>query len=343
MTVVIPVYNSGKYLNRLFSALDGQTFKDFSVIIVYDESSDNTFDILELNQIRDYPVSILQKKKKEGVGAARDYAIDSGAINSTYVWFLDADDFPHKDFLAKMVASSEQNNSSISICGFNRIDGENGHIIAREMVSNPNLVSNLADNTVIPLINPAPWNKLFRMDVIKDARFIYPGGTGEDTLFLLKVLPNCRSISFVNEVLYNYYVNLQSAVSNTNQQLLEVTKSGYIETKVFFETHGETYAPFMPLLVAFVFLRLGIGATTRACLTSPKDKAKIIKSTKSFLDSNFPTWEKNRYWSFSSCVKKGLKGIMIWRCRYLYKIGLFGIFVREYGLFSKLFKKDIRW
>jgi glycosyltransferase involved in cell wall biosynthesis len=341
VTVVIPVYNSSQFLKRLFSALDNQIYKDFSVIFVYDKSLDRTLDLIESKMSRPYSVKVLKNPIKSGVGSARDFALDSGLVRSDYVWFLDADDFPHKDFLEKMVASAEKNQSDISICGFSRYSGKDGHLIAQEMLHNPEIIDDIFKNAIVPLINPAPWNKLYRTSCIKDARFIYQNG--EDGLFLLKVLPNCRSVSFVNESLYDYFVNPNSVIDKVDFNVLKSIGNGFVETKSFFESHGGKYKLFFPLLEAFVFLRLGIGETTRACLHSPKQKRMIIKSTRQFLDLNFAGWRHNHYWSFHECAKGGLKRLMVWRCRYLYKIGLFGLFVCQYSLFTRLFKKDIKW
>jgi hypothetical protein len=193
---------------------------------------------------------------------------------------------------------------------------------------------------VMPLINTAVWNKLIRCSIIKGARFIYPGG-GEDSLFLSKIYPNCRKISFVNEVLYDYFVNSSSVSSLTNVQNLEITKNGYIDTLAFYKAnHFEKWVPF---LEALGVVRMGIGETTRVCIGFPKQKRRIIREMKRFFNANFPTWRSNKYLSLKVSLKHGLKGLMVWRCRFLYKINMFGLFVFEYKTFTRLFKKDIKW
>jgi glycosyltransferase involved in cell wall biosynthesis len=345
IAIIIPAYNSAPYLNRLFSALKGQTYQNFKVVFVYDVSKDETlsliYDLCKKNPLME--CFILEKPFKEGAGKARDFALDRGVNNTEFTLFLDADDLPHPDFLEKLVKSINQENTDIAICGYQRVSSKDGHIIAKEMIHNPNKITDVAHSSFVPLINTSPWNKLFKTSVIEDARFIYPGGTGEDALFFCKVLPNVSSISFVDEVLYDYFVNPNSVTSKITEKELEITQQGYSETLLFFKSHGPKFIECLDLLEAFAFLRLGIGETTRACLDNRKAKSVIIKSTKNFLNSQFPNWRKNRYWSFSSCFKKGLKTLMIWRCRLLYKINLFGLFVFEYKSYTTLFKKDIKW
>jgi glycosyltransferase involved in cell wall biosynthesis len=343
ITVVVPVYNSADYLPRLFDALSKQELQDFKCLFVYDKSTDDTLNVLqtEIGKYQNLSCFLLKKENKEGVGKARDYAIDSGEIKSDYVIFLDADDMPHADYLRKLYENINKNKSDIAICGFNRISGVTGKTIATEMIHNKPLISDLSSNMSVPLINPAPWNKIFRYSAIKDARFIYKAG-GEDTLFLCKVLPNCEKISFINEVLYDYFVNTGSSASLTDVALLDLARNGFIETKDFYIKHnyGENW---LEVLTAFAFLRIGIGLTTRTCLACPKQRKSIIKNTRKFLDKEFHGWRKNKYWSFSACLKRGFKTLFVWNCRVLYKQGLFSLFVFAYKFFTKLFKKDIKW
>ena len=107
--------------------------------------------------------------------------------------------------------------------------------------------------------------------------------------------------------------------------------------------HGQNFAKCMPLLEAFVFLRVAIGETTRVCLAKRHFYSSVIKDTKKWLTENFPHWECNKYISFWHCLRNGIKALLIWRCKFLYSIGCFGLFVLDYKLFTSIFKKDIKW
>ena len=135
----------------------------------------------------------------------------------------------------------------------------------------------------------------------------------------------------------------ESVLAGPNKELYERSLLGYKGVKDFYLSKGGRYIDFMPILEASVFVRFGIGMTTRTCLCDSKEKKKIIKESRQFLDIFFTGWRKNKLLSFFECAKRGVKTLLIWRCRFLYKINCFNIFVFDYSLFTKLFKKDIKW
>jgi len=211
------------------------------------------------------------------------------------------------------------------------------------MVHNPEEINDVSDSVIIPFLNPAPWNKLIKFSIIKEARFIHKGGSGEDMMFFAKILPNCRKIAFVDEPLYDYYVNPGSVSALTNEASLEESRTGYIETKEFYLAHGENFINCLPLLEAFVFLRMAIGETTRVCLTKRHHYGYVINESKRYLTEYFPRWKHNKYLSFYRCLCHGYKTLLIWRCKFLYSFGCFALFVFDYQLFTALFKRDIKW
>lgn len=144
-------------------------------------------------------------------------------------------------------------------------------------------------------------------------------------------------------MLYHYYVHANSVISSTNNELLFATRQGYSEVKSFYDTHGVAYEKFHAILEASVFVRFGIGATTRFCLAHPKQTHCALKENKLFFNKNFPDWFKTPFLSFRVSLKGGFKTLMVWRCKWLFKFGFFRVFLMEYKVFTSIFKKDIKW
>ena len=347
VTVVVPLYNSASRIDTFISLLNAQTFRSFEVFFICDKSPDKTEERLpeSLKEKAAFPYSVKINPKRGGVGAARDHALDSGLIKSEFVLFLDCDDNFSPEYLARLYSTIVEYNADMAICGFTRLDENTGHVVATDMCHNPKRISVSIHEPMLSLINPAPWNKLIRLSVIGNCRF---GGAPflEDVIFCALILPKCRRIAFINEPLYEYHIADGSLITSNATEALPTLMAGMLEAAKAYKTDLETYRGFSVYLTALAFMRVGVGATTRACMTqgvSYKERRRIIHGTREYLDTNFPNWRSNEFLSFRSLMKRGIKGIFLWRCRLLYKWHLFGLFVFEYKLFTSIFKKDIKW
>lgn len=96
VSIIIPVYNKGKYIETVLKTIECQSFLDFEVIVVNDGSTDNSLDILNRFCDRDQFVIISQSNK--GVAAARNTGLRYA--QGEWIWFIDADDEPNREFLS---------------------------------------------------------------------------------------------------------------------------------------------------------------------------------------------------------------------------------------------------
>ena len=99
LSIIIPVYNSEKYLEECLNSVLNQTLKDIEIICVNDGSTDNSLKILENIAAQDLRVRIINQENK-GQGNARNAGLE--AANGDYVGFVDSDDFISPDFYEKL-------------------------------------------------------------------------------------------------------------------------------------------------------------------------------------------------------------------------------------------------
>lgn len=111
VSIIIPVYNGSKYINRTLNSVLNQTFQDFEVICINDCSSDNSFDILQEFAQKDERIKIINNEKNLGAALSRNVGID--IANGEYIYFLDADDYIAEKYLECMVQKIEQENCDI--------------------------------------------------------------------------------------------------------------------------------------------------------------------------------------------------------------------------------------
>ena len=110
VSIIVPIYNGFKYINKLYISLINQTFQDFEVIVINDGSKDKTKQIIDQYADTDSRISAIHKPNG-GVSSARNEGLRNA--NGEYVVFIDADDYIDKDYLE----SFSKSNADIIIAG----------------------------------------------------------------------------------------------------------------------------------------------------------------------------------------------------------------------------------
>lgn len=114
VSVIVPVYNGKKYINKCINSILRQTFKDIEIILVDDGSTDNTFDILREYEKKFPNVKVIPSINL-GAGGARNIGLD--ASQSEYILFVDADDFLREDMIEVLYKNAVSNDADITRCG----------------------------------------------------------------------------------------------------------------------------------------------------------------------------------------------------------------------------------
>lgn len=214
ISIIVPVYNVEKYLERCIESILSQTYKNFELIIINDGSSDKSIDICEKYKAIDSRIIFINQSNK-GVSAARNVGLD--IAKGDYVAFVDSDDYIENDMYEILINSIEGNNADISVCGFYELRPNNKRnelFIKKEsfIMKSEDCINKFFEENYIKDLMYAPWNKLFKRKVIGDIRFNEKLSMGEDILFIFECLGNCNSIFFNNKSKYNYIYRENSAM-----------------------------------------------------------------------------------------------------------------------------------
>ena len=118
ISVIIPIYNVEKYLNKCIDSIINQTYKNLEIILVDDGSPDNCPQICDEYAKKDNRIKVIHKKNG-GVSSARNV----GLINSTgnYIGFIDPDDYIEPIMYEKLLKVLKESNTLVSMCGFYKI------------------------------------------------------------------------------------------------------------------------------------------------------------------------------------------------------------------------------
>lgn len=224
ISIIMPLYNTESYLMETIRSVQNQTLRDFEVICVDDGSTDNTLALIESVSRKDKRFSVLQQKNA-GAGAARNYGFS--AANGKYCIFLDSDDLFSSKLLEKLYETAEKEQADITACNFSRFD-ENGNVtyhtgIHTEWLPKGISVFNYCDcpHLIMSIINPTPWNKLYRSDFIREHNLKYEEiSSTNDITFAAVSVATAGRIAFIPDHLVQYRIGHGGTISSTKTKNL---------------------------------------------------------------------------------------------------------------------------
>lgn len=236
ISIIIPVYNSEKFLHKCVNSVLHQTFPNWELILVDDGSSDSSGRICDMFAQYNPKVKTIHKKNG-GVSSARNAGLDV-AIGE-YVMFVDSDDWIEPELCQDLVDGIRQ--SDIVIGGYKAFfaKGQVEHVAKENKVQFPEEFSTISVQLYENSLLNAPFSKLYRRSLIGTQRFDENTRLGEDFLFNLEYLPKCRYISTVPSSGYVYNVlNENSATKNFRQDDLSQIIYLYKMGKTFAAHYG---------------------------------------------------------------------------------------------------------
>lgn len=213
VSIIIPVYQVEKYLEKCLESVINQTYKKIEVILIDDGSKDNSGKICDEYAQKDKRIIVIHKNN-EGVSKARNVGIE--CAKGTYITFVDSDDFIHKDYIEKLYELCKHNNADLSICGTKNIL-ENEKVVKKSRKYKKNLDK---EDGMKELLNEkyytcVIWAKMYKKELFKNIRFNEKTKIAEDLEVLYKVLDKCKKISINTfENLYYYRIRDDSATVN---------------------------------------------------------------------------------------------------------------------------------
>jgi len=199
ITVIIPVYNVEKYLNRCIESIINQTYKNLEIILVDDGSTDNSGKICDEYALKDNRIKVIHKQNG-GVSSARNKGLE--VATGEYIGFVDSDDYIEKDMYEYLYNGCVFFNAQISSCS-TLFEGKVIDKQKREFYIQKDFIENF--NTFPCSV----WNRLFKKDLIYGLRFDEHIFFGEDLLFSFFAFFKSQKVCFLKENKYNY-------ISNTN-------------------------------------------------------------------------------------------------------------------------------
>ena len=221
VSVIVPVYNTENYLKKCLDSLVNQTLKDIEIIVINDCSTDNSKKILEKYQEKYKNIKLINNPKNKGIGYNRNLGIEKA--KGEYISFVDSDDYVELNMLDVMYNRAKEEDLDIVMCNYHKMlekdDGTTVEIPSKHQIPFFNTTALIDRPQLLLDVELAPWNKVFKKELISDIRF--PEDIKyEDTVFVLKAMTKAKKMGLVDEK-FNYYL-----VRNTSE-------TGVMDKRVF--------------------------------------------------------------------------------------------------------------
>lgn len=208
VSIVIPVYNTERFLWACIDSIQAQTFKNWEVILVDDGSTDNSPGICDRIVRNDKRFHVIHKENG-GVSNARNAGIE--AAKGKYLMFIDADDNIYPTCIEKLLEPMEQFNTDLTVCGYERFRAQwkqEYQFTRYSLILMKERKQYLMTFTVpkTNLFGVSIWAKLYRMDIVRDygIRFDPEITYEEDCDFNVNYLEHVKTVAAIGDILYRY-------------------------------------------------------------------------------------------------------------------------------------------
>lgn len=211
VSIIMPVYNAKKYLNKCINSVLNQTYKNIEFLIIDDGSTDGSVDIIKKYAKENKKIKAFYSENK-GQSAARNFLLKK--VNGDYITFVDSDDYIENSFIEILVNNLQTYNADISICNYYKVKNK-----IRTKYYKKNEKKIITSNKIDTLLSQKKfqaqmWNKLYKKELFDG--IIFPiNRIYEDLAVNYIIFDKAEKIIFDSTPLYNYVYNENSSLNQS--------------------------------------------------------------------------------------------------------------------------------
>lgn len=294
ISVIVPVYNTEKYLRKCLDSLIVQTLEELEIIAVDDGSTDQSGMILDEYQ-KNYPQKMkVVHKENGGQASARNLAI--GLCNGEYIGFLDSDDFVKNDMFAKMYQKAISGNADYVACGYTDIM----YAKEKEVVLQEYVASRPAYQTKELFFDAlvSPFLHIYRRELlVKSGVRFTQGHIYEDTAFYLNLIPYINKIEVIEEALAYRVRHSNSTTTIYKKEKIRHIFPVIQDSVDFYkkEHHYEQYKNELEYFCVKVLLCSSMQRISK--VKGYPNSIDLVEETLQYIEKVFPEYRKNPYLS----------------------------------------------
>lgn len=212
VSIIVPFFNTEKYIEKCLNSLVNQTLSDIEIICVNDGSTDNSMITVRRFALKDSRIKIIEQQNLKQ-GAARNNGMK--IAQGEYIGFVDSDDWVDLDYFERLYNAAKKYDSDIALATNIRVGKRKSK--KRLNITEEKVVSGLQDKFDIcqQWKNECPTNKIYRHSMLKANKIVWPENCYcEDKLYTVQAVYYANSVVTVPNVNYYYFRNPNSTVNS---------------------------------------------------------------------------------------------------------------------------------
>ncbi len=219
VSVIVPVYNTSRYLAKCLNSLLDQTLDELEIIVVNDGSTDNSQEIIDEFSKKSNKIKAFQKPNG-GLSDARNFGLEKA--EGDFIGFVDSDDYVSAEMFEQMYEKAMEHDAEIVLCDLEKVN-ERGEAF-RELPQSPQLPEKIVlenDFTIFGEMACFACNKLFKKELFEKHRF-RKGIHFEDIELIPKLVLESKIIAKINEPFYKYFERRDSITKTHTRKGLDM-------------------------------------------------------------------------------------------------------------------------
>lgn len=227
-SIIIPIYNVEKYIEKCLESIDNQNYDDYEIILVNDGSTDDSAHICESFVARSNSSYQIINQENGGLAAARNTGLL--AANGQWIVFVDSDDYVSADFLKVLDNAIAKEPADLYSFNHNRVDAE-GNFVEKKLYAVENttlgfkteedMTKFICSDFINYNLGWEAWGMIYKRSIIQGNNIIFQNTKdvfAEDLCFALEYLMHTKKICVLCNLLYNYRIRPGSLIETANSE-----------------------------------------------------------------------------------------------------------------------------
>ena len=307
LSIIVPIYNARKYIEKFLESINNQTSNSFEVVFVDDRSSDDTHEFLKewLEKNASFDYQLIMNKKNSGPGFSRNKGIE--LARGDYLSFSDADDYLSCEFVEKSLSLVEKCNVDLIMYDYFMVKDE---VLTPQKSCLVNEYGKVSPMDALALSRGMCWARVYKKSIIIENKIKFPNIIrSEDLVFIKKYVSVCKNILYDNAYMYYYVQNRGSIMHSLKTMHVENNVRAFNEIKKI----GNNEAVEMIFIREYLYLNTQI-------MVMKKYKFNTIRKFIGDSSKMYPQWYKNKYIKYQPFYLKVMFVLVRFRMLILLKL-----------------------